>query len=68
MEDALENLEHVIDLPNQPRDEIGNNYEIPENLQVCGYYISLSLYFFIFLFLIFLSYFFSFIFYFSIYL
>merc|ERR1711943_126510 len=33
MEDALENLEHVIDLPNQPRDEIGNNYEIPENLQ-----------------------------------
>ena len=44
MEAALENLEHVIDLPNQPRDEIGNNYEIPENLQVTFSYSSYSYY------------------------
>lgn len=36
MEEALEDLEYVIDFPNQPRDTIGNNYEIPSNLQVSG--------------------------------
>ena len=30
----LEDLDVVIDFPNQPRDTIGNNYEIPSNLQV----------------------------------
>ena len=34
MEHALEDLEVVIDIPNQPKDYIGNGYEIPENLQV----------------------------------
>ena len=38
MEVALENLEHVIDFPNQPRDTIGNNYELPANLQVYWIY------------------------------
>ena len=36
MEADLEDLEFVIDFPNQPRLAIGNNYEVPANLQVGG--------------------------------